>query len=163
MERGSSARPADEIERTVRKYGDMLYGICLFMLKNESDAEDAVQDTVLRYIRSAPQFESAEHEKAGLIRVAVNRSRDILRHAKRHPELPLNTLKEQFSNEESCGVLEALMAIPESLRIVMLLHYVEEYRVSEIAKIIGKSPSAVKMRLQKGRRLLLEEYEKEYL
>ena len=45
----------------------------------------------------------------------------------------------------------------------MLLYYVEEYRVEEIANIIGKSASAVKMRLKKGRKLLDEIYRKEYL
>lgn len=53
------------------------------------------------------------------------------------------------------------MKIPEKFRIVMVLYYVQEYKVNEIAEIIGKSPSTVKMRLQKGRVLLKEEYGKE--
>ena len=50
------------------------------------------------------------------------------------------------------------MDLPEKFRIVLTLYYVEEYKVEEIAKIIGKTQSAVKMRLQKGRRLLKEKY-----
>ena len=60
-------------------------------------------------------------------------------------------------------VLEALMRLPEKYRLVMVLHYVEEYRVEDIAKMIGRTPSAVKMRLQKGRKLLGELYRREYL
>ena len=61
------------------------------------------------------------------------------------------------------GILEALMTLPEKFRLVLILYYVEEYRIEEIAKIIGKTKSAVKMRLQKGRRLLEEIYRKEYM
>lgn len=52
--------------------------------------------------------------------------------------------------------------VPEKFRIVLTLHYIEEYKVNEIAKIIGKSSSAVKMRLQKGRKLLEDIYRKEF-
>ena len=55
------------------------------------------------------------------------------------------------------------MTLPEKFRLVMLLYYVEEYRIGEIAQIIRKTPSAVKMRLHKGRKLLGEIYRKEYL
>ena len=54
------------------------------------------------------------------------------------------------------------MTLPEKFRTVLTLYYVEEYSVIEIADIIGKTTSAVKMRLQKGRTLLGEAYRKEY-
>ena len=47
----SSARPADDIETIIERYGDMLYRLCILMLKNESDAEDVVQETVIKYYR----------------------------------------------------------------------------------------------------------------
>lgn len=55
------------------------------------------------------------------------------------------------------------MEIPEKFRIVLALYYVDEYKVDEIAEIINRTPSAVKMRLQKGRKLLEEKYRKEYM
>ena len=55
------------------------------------------------------------------------------------------------------------MQVPPRFRVVLLLYYVEEYPMEDIARIIGRSVSAVKMRLQKGRRLLEEIYRKEYL
>lgn len=158
-----SERPSDEIENMVETYGDMLFRICLVLLKNVNDAEDAVQETVLKYIQKAPSFTSTAHEKAWLIKVAANQCRDMQRFWLRHPQVNLEELQIHPSGPESCGIIEALMAIPEKFKVVMLLHYVEEYRVEEIAGIIGKSPSAVKMRLQKGRRLLAETYRKEYL
>ena len=69
-----------------------------------------------------------------------------------------------FTKESSdSGILDALMTLPEKYRTVLVLYYVEEYDTKTIAKMIGRTPSAVKMRLQKGRRLLAEAYEKEWM
>ena len=159
----SSARPADAIETAVRTYGSTLYRLCFVMLGNPSDAEDAVQDTFLRYLQKAPPFRDAEHEKAWLITVAANRSRDILRFRKRETPLDARHLQEVYAAAPHSGVLEALMALPEKFRTVLTLHYVEGYTTEEIARLIGRTPSAVKMRLAKGRKLLAERYRKECL
>ena len=55
------------------------------------------------------------------------------------------------------------MEIPDKFRLVLVLYYVEGYSINEISKIIKKTPSAVKMRLQKGRRILRESYGKEHI
>ena len=55
---------------------------------------------------------------------------------------------------EQHDLLDALLELPEKFRIVLLLYYVHGYQTVEIAAIIGKSASAVKMRLSKGRKLL---------
>ena len=68
----TSERPADDVERIVNEYGDMLYRLCALMLKNESDAEDVVQETIVKYYQKAPAFADQEHEKAWLTRVAAN-------------------------------------------------------------------------------------------
>ncbi len=159
----SSPKAACEVEKMITAYGDMLFRICLVMLRNKSDAEDAAQETVLRYMLRAPAFENAEHEKAWLIRVAANQCRDIQRFSQRHPQAAFDELSECVSTPDSCGIIEALMQVPEKFRIVMLLYYVEEYPVKDIAEMIGRSASAVKMRLRKGRMLLKEIYRKEYL
>ena len=158
-----SVRPSDEADRIMRTYGTILFRLCLMMLGSESDAEDAVQDTMLKYLQKAPAFSGAGHEKAWLITVAANRCRDMRRGWLRHPQLPLETLRACGPEPEDCGVLEALMQVPPRFRVVLLLYYVEEYPMEDIARIIGRSVSAVKMRLQKGRRLLEEIYRKEYL
>ena len=161
--RHTSARPADRIEEMVYKYGDKLFRICLITLGNASDAEDAVQETLIKYLQKAPDFENEEHEKVWLITVAVNKCRDILRYRKRHATVNIEEIQEFVKVDEDSGILDALMQVPEKYRIVMILYYIEEYRVSDIAKIIGKTASAVKMRLQKGRNLLREIYRKEYM
>lgn len=163
----SSVRPTGDVERVLRVHGNLLFRTSLIMLKNATDAEDVVQETLISYMKKAPEFENEEHEKAWLLTVATNKCRDMLRFQTRHPITDMEQMKEFMESDTSdtkdSGILEALMTLPEKFRIVLLLYYVEEYRMEEIAQIIGKSTSAVKMRLQKGRRLLEDAYRKEYL
>ena len=161
--KNTSVWPADDIETIIAKYGDMLYRICILMLKNESDAEDAVQETMIQYFQKAPSFENPEHEKAWLIRVVTNKCRDILRFRVRHPQLDAEYFSEIPCYHSDSGILEALTALPEKYRLVLTLYYIEDYRIEEIAKIIRRTSSAVKMRLQKGRRLLEKIYREEYM
>lgn len=143
-----------DAERVVEQYGDMLFQICLVMLRNPGDAEDAVQDTLIKYLQKAPDFKSAEHEKAWLITVASNRCRDMQRFWVRHPQMNLEEIHAYSCQPEQHDLLDALLELPEKFRVVLLLYYVHGYQTVEIAAIIGKSASAVKMRLSKGRKLL---------
>ena len=66
--KNTSTRSADGIESIMHTYGNMLFRLCLITLGNASDAEDAVQETLIKYLQKAPKFENAEHEKAWLTR-----------------------------------------------------------------------------------------------
>ena len=158
-----SVRSSGDIEGLIGKYGDMLYRLCVLMLKNESDAEDAVQETVIKYYWKAPAFEDGEHEKAWLIRVATNQCRDLLRFRSRHPVIDAESIPQAIWVPPDSGILEALMSVPEKYRLVLALYYIEDRPVAEIAKTIGRTSSAVKMRLQKGRRILEKIYREEYM
>ena len=158
-----SAPTTARLETVMQRYANTLFRISFVMLRNESDAEDVVQETMMKYLQKAPTFKDAEHEKAWFIKVATNRCRDMLRFRSRHPHIDIDSLGERSIETPYSGILEALMTLPETYKIVLLLYYVEEYRIERIAQIIGRTPSAVKMRLQKGRKLLEETYKKEYL
>lgn len=156
---------AEKVEAAIRTYGDMLFRLCFVMLRNRADAEDAVQETMVAYLQKAPVFENADHERAWLITAAKNKSRDILRFRLRRPRLDTEYLEKLAAEPPDCGsgILEALMCLPEKFRLALVLHYVEEYRVSDIARMLGITQSAVKMRLKKGRELLEKKYRKEYM
>ena len=158
----TSVRPADDIEEVMRTYGNMLFRLCLITLGNANDAEDAVQETLMKYLQKKPVFADAEHEKAWLLKVAANKCRDMLRFQHRHPNINMEEVIEFTQEIPYSRILDALMTLPEKYKTVLVLYYVEEYRVNDIAKLIGRTSSAVKMRLQKGRKLLKEAYEKEW-
>ncbi len=158
-----SRQQTDRIQNIVHIYGNTLFRICYVILGTEADAEDAVQETIIKYMQKAPNFANSEHEKAWLITTAKNQCRDMLRFRLRHPQINIEYLKGLSSDTSDSGILEALMSLPEKFRLVLTLYYVEEYHIEDIARIIQKTPSAVKMRLQKGRKLLEAKYRKEYL
>ena len=153
----------EKIESLLQTYGNSLFRLSLVMLRNESDAEDAIQDTMIRYLQKAPNFRDADHEKAWLFKVCTNICHDMLRYRKRHPQVDIDTQYHLTEKETDASLLDALMELPERFKLVLILYYVEGYRIHEIAEIIERSPSAVKMRLQKGRNLLENTYRKEYL
>ncbi len=158
-----SARPAGSIEEIMDTYGTMLFRLCLITLGNANDAEDAVQETMIKYLQKTPKFENVEHEKAWLITVATNKCRDILRFKNRHPVVNIEEINALAKDTSDSGILDALMTLPDKYRLVLVLYYVEEYSIKDIAKVIGRTSSAVKMRLQKGRKLLKEAYGKEWV
>lgn len=153
-----------QAERILCEYGDILFRTCLLILGSSEDAQDAVQDTMIKYIKKSPEFKDKKHEKAWLIKVAGNRCRDILRYRLNHPQLDIDSLEQYAADtKDDTGILEALMQIPEKYRYILILYYVEGYKTDEIADIVRKSISAVKMRLKKGRELLEDKYRKEYM
>ncbi len=142
------------VEEAVMRYGDMLFRICLVMLCDEQDAQDAVQDTFCRYMERTSGFRDREHEKAWLIKVAANRCRDMHRGRSRHPEVQYTDVEEYCEFQEQSEVLTELMNLPDKLKEVVYLHYIEGYKVAEIAQMLGITPNAVKKRMQRGRESL---------
>lgn len=142
------------IEQMVLEYSSMLYRICVVMLGNEADAQDAVQDTFCRYLERAGNFTDKEHEKAWLIKVAQNRCRDMWRFRLRHPQVDIAEITAGYEDPEYSEVLTELISLPLTIKSVVYLHYIEGYKVAEISKLLGISVNAVKKRLQKGREML---------
>ena len=95
-------RPANSIESIIHKYGNMLFRLCLITLGNPSDAEDVVQETMIKYLQKAPEFENEEHEKAWMIKVAANKCKDLLRYKKNHPVIDMEEIMEYFRTAVNC-------------------------------------------------------------
>ena len=149
------------VDMIVSKYSDMLFRICYCILCNKSDSEDALQDTFVKLLTKAPVFSDDEHEKAWLIKVAANISRNMLMlRLRRTTVANLEDVTEIGVRDEDSEVFEAIMNLPVKYKIVMVLFYVEGYKTEEIADIVQISSDAVRKRLQKGRELLKIEFER---
>ncbi len=142
------------------RYSDMLYRIAFMQLGNSQDAMDCVQDAFMKYMTATPLFSSDEHEKAWFIRTTVNACHDLYRknRVRNHEELTAaeNVSYSEHFSEDSCHIAEALDTLPEKLRTVIILHYLEGYSVEETGEILKIGKSAVKMRLARGRDALRE-------
>lgn len=140
-----------DIREVVTRYSDMLYKICIVILCNEQDVQDAVQDTFCRYLEKKPDFHDEEHRKAWLIRVATNICRDMIRFRIRHPKISIDEIADRLVAPEQKESIKELLELPVRQKTVIYLYYVEGYHIKEIADIMGTSEGAVKMRLRRGR------------
>lgn len=144
----------DRATEVVSTYGNMLYRISMMMLKNEHDVQDVMQETFIRYLQKAPLFRNREHEKAWLLRVNINLCKDFLRFHKRNNYISLEDLELAVPEPKQAEIVREIMQMPEKYKAVLLLHYVEGYRIKEIASILKTTEAAVKMRIQRGKGML---------
>ena len=160
MQRG--IRSNEELASLYRRHFGMVYQICLVLMKNVPDAEDAAQ-TVFRKAMEYPKpFRDPEHEKAWLIVTARTECRNQLKHwwrTRRAGEEALDTLTwEQPEHQE---VWEQVAALPKPQRLVLYLHYYQGYTTGEIADMLGENPSTVRSRLAQARKKLKLKLEEE--
>ena len=154
-------RPADW-DSLVTQQENRLYRAALTILRDREEAEDAVQDTFLKYLEKQPSFENEAHRQAWLMRVLVNGCKTRLRSPwrTRNVEL-LETLPADCPEERQ--EIEELMALPVRDRIAIHLFYYEGYHTDEIAHMTGEREGTVRSRLSRARkklRILMEEPEK---
>ena len=153
-------RPVDW-EALVTENANRLYRTALALLKDRSEAEDAVQDAFLKYWEKRPQVESEAHQRAWLMRVLVNGCKTRLRSPWRTRHVELSDALPAASPEER-QELEELMALPARDRLAIHLFYYEGYRTDEIARITGEREGTIRSRLSRARkklRILLEQAE----
>ena len=145
-----------ETEILMEKYKDHLFAVAFNICKNAADADDVVQDTFLQYHIADKQFENEQHIRAWLIRVTINKAKNINISFWRRAGIPLEDYMEAltFETPEAEDLFEEVMKLPEKYRIVIHLFYYEDYSIREIAQIINATESNVKVRLTRGRRLL---------
>ena len=145
----------EEVNSAIEKYSDMVLRLCMVNLKNSADAEDIFQTVFLKYLTAEPQFESAEHEKAWIIRTAINACKDHLKSSFFRKTVPLEEADAVAAPPvPDTEILDALKKLPENYRISLYLFYYEDYSAADIATMLGKPRAAVEQYLSRGRRKL---------
>ena len=145
-------------------YQNNLFAAAFNICRNTQDAEDIVQDTFVQYYTTKKEFEDEQHIRAWLIRVTVNKAKNITRTFWRRNKISVDDYMETltFETPEAGNLFETVMQLPEKYRIVIHLYYYEDYTVSEIADILKLSESNVKTRLSRGRAMLKEVLKEEW-
>ena len=145
-----------DFDRICEKYGDRLYAAAFNICRQPQDAEDAVQDALIALYRSDKEFESEEHIKAWLLRVTVNAAKSTIRLFWNRNRTSYEDYMESLVFEDASDktLMDEVLALPEKYRIVLHLHYFEEYKTREIADILKISENTVKTRLLNGRKML---------
>ena len=152
------------VQELIERYQRNIYGIAFNVCKNAEDAEDVVQDTFIQYYITKKTFENEQHILAWLIRVAINKAKNMNRTFWRQNRMSLEDYMETLVFETSAAeeLFETVMKLPEKYRIIIHLFYYEDYTTQEIADILKISLSDVKVRLSRGRMLLKEVLQEEW-
>lgn len=155
MQTRSQAR-SDLIHEAIEKYANTVYRIAYARTRSKQDAEDIFQDVFMKLATENPDFASEENRKAWLIRVTVNHSINLLKSAWRRRVSLKDTLPEAKANASQPDSLldEVLSRLNHDDRLAIHLHYYEDMPIEEIAAILKKSPSAVRMQLMRARKKL---------
>ena len=147
-------------EELYDQYATDVLRVCYFYLGDRQKAEDVCQDVFVRLMVNAPQLEEGR-EKAWLLKVALNRCRDLWRGSwvKRvvlgSPVFELIPAPDDTEHREDQEiVMQAVHALPPAFRDVILLHYYQNYGISEISKMMDLPEGTISSRLSRGRKKL---------
>ena len=151
----------DEFSQRIRASQDKLYRITCGMLREPQDRLDAVQDAILKAWCSLGRLRSEEYFDTWLIRILINECHN--RHRTQARLVPLESAPEPSVEFQGNPQLrDAILALPEKLRIPIILHYMEGYKTDEIAQMLRLPGGTVRSRLRRARAMLktmLEETE----
>ncbi len=147
-------------EALYEKYASDVLRVSYFYLGDRQQAEDVTQDVFVRLITHTPEL-TPGREKAWLLKVALNRCRDLWRAAwvKRvvlgSPAMELAPAPDQMEERlERQELLAAIRRLPADFRDVILLHYYQGYGIAEIAEMLGVPEGTISSRLSRGRKKL---------
>ena len=148
----TSAYTREELASLYRRRVNMVYQICLMLLKSVPDAEDACQTVFQRALERSEPFRDPEHEKAWLIVTARNECKNQLKHwwrTRRSGEEELEAIPwEQPGDGE---VWEMILALPEKEKMALYLHYYQGYSTQETAELMGTKPATLRTWLFRAR------------
>jgi len=169
----------DTFSDEVLRHLDALYGTAVRLTRNPADAEDLVQDTVVKALRFESRFQRGTNLKAWLFTILHNTWRNRIRDAARQNvdvdstridelaaqqggpmklETPERVLLRQSLGQE---VQAALDALPEAFRQAVWLRDVEDFSYAEIARMLEVPMGTVMSRISRGRRMLFEQLTKQ--
>jgi RNA polymerase sigma-70 factor (ECF subfamily) len=159
---GGEVSASQSIEEIYMRHADMVYSVSFSYMKNTEDTKDIVSEIFLKLLQKKIRFNDAEHEKAWLLRTAVNLCKDSLKNWRRK-----NENIDDYENLSGANPFDAdetykiVMELPERYKAVIYLHYYEGYTSKEIGKMLKKPQSTILSHLREARKLLKEVLENE--
>ena len=137
------------------RYMDTVFRVAYSYLRSPADADDVTQDVLIQLYKEDKAFESDAHVKNWLIRVTVNRCKNVLR-APWHKAEDIADYENSLTFEapECRELFDAVMSLDRRYRLPVLLYYYEGYRQKEIAGLLGIPEETVRTRLARAREKL---------
>ena len=141
-------------EHLLDSCGNSVLRLAYTYLQNMEDAEDILQDTLIRFLRYMPDCRDEAVQKAWLLKTAANLSKNRIRYnaVRRTDVLEENLAAED--RKDLSFVWDAVKSLPSPFREVIHLFYYEGYKTAEIAKILDRRESTIRSDLKRGRQRL---------
>ncbi len=154
------------IDQYIHQYGKRLYGLCLTLCANSTEADDLYQETWIKVVKNVSQYDATKEFEPWLTRICINVYRNTLRRIARSP------LFNGFSsNEEKEAAIESIPSappkdyrilheaidrLPERFRVTIILFYFRDMDLKSTAQVLGIPVGTVKSRLSNSKKLLKE-------
>ena len=145
-----------EFIRLTGLYRQTVFRTAYCQLKSYAEAEDVTQEVFLALYTYNDGFNDDNHVKAWLLRVTVNKCRNLMKSAFRRFSVPFEEAGEKTAEWEDNELLKVVMTLKPKLRIPLYMYYYEEYSVKEIAELLGEKETTITTRLSRGRQKLKE-------
>ena len=151
-----------EAEEILDLHGNSILRLALSYLHNKEDAEDILQETMIKFVTVRPVFESEAHRKAWLMRVSSNLAKNRIDYNKVRDTMELNeeiagqVQEDLDKGDEYKAIWDAVRCLPVHQREAIHLFYQEGYQTSEIARIMGRREATVRSDLKRARDKLRE-------
>lgn len=170
--RARSPRDDRPFRELFRRYQNVVWRICYGVVRNSQDAEDLTQEVFVSIYRNLKHFEGRSSLKTWIYRIAINTSRNELRRRARRPQLAGKSIEDMsdflegegtvelywLSQIRNANLREAIQQLSSKQFEVIRLRDFEQRSYEEIAKLLGISLSATKMRIQRARLMLQQKY-----
>ena len=163
---GASRKSDEQIEKEAEEildlHGNSILRLALSYLHNKEDAEDILQETMIKFVTVRPNFESEAHRKAWLMRVSSNLAKNRIDYNKVRDTMELNEeiageVQEDLNKgDEYKAIWDAVRSLPVHQREAIHLFYQEGYQTSEIAALLGRREQTVRSDLKRARDKLRE-------
>lgn len=166
-----------ELELCIKEYGKDIYSFCIHLTHNQQEADDLYQDTFLKAVELNPKIDYGNNPKSYLLSIALgiwkNKKRKFAwrkriadtrlmideRDAGKIESSGLSPEEKIISNEKNEAVRMAVNKLPEKLKVVVLLFYMEDLPTAQIAEVVKVPVGTVLSRLYQARKILRKELE----
>lgn len=158
-EGAANAQSPADIDRLIARNADAVYKLAFARCGNRADADDIFQQVMLRYLNRRPDFANAEHERAWFLRVTANCTKSFWGSAfRRHTRALTEDIPAEkvITQTDAADIASYLQQLPKNYRVVIHLFYYEDMPTAEIARLLNRRESTVRMQLTRARRLLKE-------
>ncbi len=157
-----------------RRYANKVYGKCISILKNDAAAKDAMQDIFVKIMLNLGNFGEKSQFSTWVYSITYNYCIDAIRKKKkektmfsedieRAPDVAADEVPDQFLLEMDMQNLKAVLeALPDSDRLILIMKYHDDMSIRDIAEILSKTESAVKMKIKRAKEKAKELFETKF-